>query len=184
MSIVFNIFLLHGQQSTNQNMFPHNILSCHQHKLKVDKASHIVLKCDRHNNLQGSLMISQHFYIYKFGQDYIHNRHLDIIRHKCQFLLKYPHNKIIVCHCNDQHKLMSIYQQILVMYIVDYTPCLIKYQQSIHQDKVEHKCMSICHPITTSQKGIVLHKFESYCRQSKSYLHIDKHTCSCLDQHT
>ena len=184
MSIVFGIFLLQSQQSINQNMFLHNILSCHQHKLKVDKFSHIVLKCDQRNKLQGNLKINQHFYTCKFGLDYIHNCHLDIIQHIFLSLLKCLHNKIIVCHCNDQHMLRSTYQQILVIYIVDCIPCLIKYRQSIHQDRVEHMCMPTFHPIITNQKDIVLHMFGSYCQQSKNYLHIDIHICQCLDQHT
>lgn len=129
-------------------------------------------------------MINQDFYIYKFDQDCTHNCHLDIIQHKFLFLLMYLHNKIILFHCNDQHILMSIYQQTFYLNIVGYILCLATHQQNIHLDKVKHMCMSIDHPIITNPQDIVIHIFESYCQQKTNYNHIDKHICLYLDQHT
>ena len=184
MNIVFDIFLLHGLQNINLSMCLHNIWYCHQHKFEMDRVLRIVLINDQHNKSRDNLMINQHFCICKFGLDCIHNCHLGITQHKCLSLSMCLRNKITLCHCNDQHMLMSIYQRTLVTYIVDCISFSIKYQQNIHQDKVVHMCKSTCHPIITSQMDIVPHMSESYCQQSKGYLHIDKHTCSYLDQHT
>lgn len=157
-------------------MLIRNISILNQRRFLLDIVLRIVSWYDQQSMWLDSLMISLHSCIYTFGRCYNHNCHLDIIIHKCLYLLMCLHSKMNEFSCSVIHIKMSIYQQSEELCIVDGILYWQEHQHSIHRDIIVHIWNSSDHPIVTSRLDIVEHKFEFCCQQNINYPHNKKRT--------